>query len=361
MTGDLKINKELEPVPVPAYPSLRRKCACGGATGVGHKCSTCQDEKSQVPAIVSDVLGSSGQSLEHATQSDMEARFGHDFSRVKVHSDSRAAESAKSISARAYTYGRNVVFGAGEYAPNTSAGRQLLAHELAHVVQQGDANHSVSEMRGMTSAADAVEVEAHEAATAVMRSENPSVQRRAGAAPMLMGDWQLANPFPGGSSGHPPSGLTGCHVYLGGRRIDDWLAGTILNFRHLYIDTYEGPTNFALIEGGPVGGITGTSGAWVKNSDWDARGVQWDITPEQDCPGFISCLKTKTADYHAAAHPYHYRNGPNSNSFAQWALSQCGLNISFLVSSWPYLGVDYWTTHAAPARAPAPVPVPATP
>jgi hypothetical protein len=312
------------------------------------------------PPIVSDVLKSSGQPLDRGARSAMEAQFGHDFSKVKVHHDARAAESAETINARAYTYGRNVVFGAGQYAPNTSEGKKLLAHELTHVVQQGEANPA-GEARGMTSPTDAVEQEAHAAADAVAHYARPSVQTRATAAPMLMGDWQFANPFPGGSSGHPPTGLTGCHVYLGGRRIDDFWAGTIGNFRHLYIDTYEGPSNFALIEGGPVGGITGTSGAWVKNSDWDARGVQWDITPPEGCASFVSCLKSQTAVYHAAGHPYHYRHGPNSNSFAQWVLNRCGLNISFLISGWPYLGVNYWTTHTAPAATPAPTPAPATP
>jgi len=102
----------------------------------------------------------------------------------------------------------------------------------------------------------------------------------------------------------------------------------------------------------------------VKPSDWDARGVQWDLTPSLgSCSTFIPCLKRKTAAYHAAAHPYHYSDGPNSNSFAWWALNECGLNVSFLLSRWPYLGYDYWMTHpaAAPASGSAPTPVPAGP
>jgi hypothetical protein len=63
-------------------------------------------------------------------------RFGHDFSQVRVHTDRRAAESARSIGALAYTMGEHIVFGTGHYAPSTEAGRHLLAHELAHVVQQ---------------------------------------------------------------------------------------------------------------------------------------------------------------------------------------------------------------------------------
>jgi hypothetical protein len=66
----------------------------------------------------------------------MAARFGHDFSRVRVHTDASAAQSARAIDARAYTVGRDIVFGAGQYRPQTDSGRQLLAHELAHVVQQ---------------------------------------------------------------------------------------------------------------------------------------------------------------------------------------------------------------------------------
>jgi hypothetical protein len=69
----------------------------------------------------------------------MEARFGRDFRPVRVHTDSRAAEAARDLEARAFTVGRDVVFGAGEYAPDAGEGRRLLAHELAHVVQQWEA------------------------------------------------------------------------------------------------------------------------------------------------------------------------------------------------------------------------------
>lgn len=67
----------------------------------------------------------------------MESRFGHDFSQVRVHDDSTAAESARAVNALAYTVGRDVVFDTGRYAPHSASGRHLLAHELAHVLQQG--------------------------------------------------------------------------------------------------------------------------------------------------------------------------------------------------------------------------------
>jgi hypothetical protein len=152
---------------------------------IGNPTSKAPNE-SVVPPIVHEVLRASGQPLDAATQAFMEPRFGHDFSRipalttqprsysgslvigpahdqyereadasasrvlaragtsgrradfgsVRIHSDSRAAESAHELGARAYTVGKDIVFGAGRYAPQTNEGRELLAHELTHVVQQ---------------------------------------------------------------------------------------------------------------------------------------------------------------------------------------------------------------------------------
>lgn len=89
-----------------------------------------------VPQSVHEVLGSPGQPLNTSTRSFMESRLGHDFSNVRVHTDTRAAESARAVNALAYTVGRNIVFGSGHYAPGTSEGKRLVAHELTHVVQQ---------------------------------------------------------------------------------------------------------------------------------------------------------------------------------------------------------------------------------
>jgi hypothetical protein len=94
------------------------------------------DSKCSAPPIVDAVLSSSGQTLDAATRSFFEPRFGHDFSHVRVHTGAGAAESARSIGARAYTAGRSIVFGSGEYAPATAGGKRLLAHELTHVMQQ---------------------------------------------------------------------------------------------------------------------------------------------------------------------------------------------------------------------------------
>ena len=90
-----------------------------------------------VPPLVRTVLAAPGQVLEPRTRARMESAFGFDFSRVRIHTDVRADESARAVRARAYTLGDQVVFGTGRYAPGTAEGLKLLAHELAHVVQQG--------------------------------------------------------------------------------------------------------------------------------------------------------------------------------------------------------------------------------
>src|SRR5271165_2676032 len=94
------------------------------------------DGAGQAPSIVHDVLHSPGRPLDAETRAFMEQRLGSDLSGVRVHHDARAAESARAVGARAFAVGQDVVFGAGQYAPATTGGRRLLAHELAHTIQQ---------------------------------------------------------------------------------------------------------------------------------------------------------------------------------------------------------------------------------
>jgi hypothetical protein len=99
---------------------------------------------SAVPPVVHEVLRSAGQPLDIPTRGFMEPRFGHDFSQVRVHTDERAADSACAVSASAYTVGQDIVFATGRYAPHSSEGRGLLAHELTHVVQQARGGSALS-------------------------------------------------------------------------------------------------------------------------------------------------------------------------------------------------------------------------
>lgn len=186
---------------------LQRKCACGGSAGLTGECEDCRNDKllgangarlqrklaigasndpleqeadrvadqvmtasahsvvsgatpriqrytgqatgdiGTAPASVDRVLASSGRPLEPTLQQDMEQRFVHDFSRVRVHSGAAAEQSARDVNAHAYTVGNNVVFGASRFAPGSHEGQKLLAHELTHVVQQGGAIQLFSVLR----------------------------------------------------------------------------------------------------------------------------------------------------------------------------------------------------------------------
>jgi hypothetical protein len=105
----------------------RVQTKCGGSSSFG---------PAAVPPIVQAGLRSPGQFLNPATRAFMEARFGEDFSKVRVHANEAAARSAEGMVAQAYTVGSDIVFGAGHYEPASGKGQRLLAHELAHVVQQ---------------------------------------------------------------------------------------------------------------------------------------------------------------------------------------------------------------------------------
>jgi hypothetical protein len=93
----------------------------------------------EVPAVLPEGLQSAGQPLDSRIRSVAEQRFGHDFSQVRLHTDDQAAESARAVNARAFTVGRDIFFGAGQYSSERMDGQRLLAHELTHTVQQGKA------------------------------------------------------------------------------------------------------------------------------------------------------------------------------------------------------------------------------
>jgi hypothetical protein len=116
-------------------------------------------------------MRSPGQPLDAATRAFFEPRFGHDFSHVRVHADARAAASAAAVNAHAYTLGSNVTFASGQYSPSTEGGRNLLAHELTHVIQQsGQAGAPAAEIR-IGPPGDAAEHEADRIAQSVVRSD----------------------------------------------------------------------------------------------------------------------------------------------------------------------------------------------
>ena len=171
--------------PVPAsglmaasWGTLQRKCDCGGSGG---GCAECRKKKNvqrrrgnhtepgSVPPIVHEVLRSAGQPLDAATRAYFEPRFGHDFSKVRIHAGDQAAESAYAINARAYTVGQHLILGAERPTLHSTEGRKLLAHELTHVVQQKGSPETNASQLKIGPAADALEYQAESAADAIGR------------------------------------------------------------------------------------------------------------------------------------------------------------------------------------------------
>lgn len=192
---------------------LQRQSACGGLAGLGERegCgrqslslqrSTRNAEpetqnsehgtrtSASVPAIVDQVLRSPGQPLDQSTRAFFEPRFGHDFSKVRVHADGHAAQSARAVNALAYTVGQHTVFAAGQFAPGTRAGKHLLAHDLTHTIQQRAQAPAVQGKLSVSSPTDAAEREADAVADAVIRGDAPAVSSAPGHA-------QLARQSPG--------------------------------------------------------------------------------------------------------------------------------------------------------------------
>lgn len=112
-------------------------------TPVQRKESTAAYTEPVTPAV-RQTLNSSGQPMDDATRSFLENRFGYDFGGVQIHNDSLAHQSSSEINALAYTHGKHIVFGSGQYQPNKISGKKLLAHELVHVIQQSSGNGSAN-------------------------------------------------------------------------------------------------------------------------------------------------------------------------------------------------------------------------
>jgi Domain of unknown function (DUF4157) len=184
---------------------LQRKCDCGQHTGSG-ECEECKKKKDKssgdplllrsslnrssantVPPIVHGVLRSAGQPLDASTRAFFEPRFGQDFSRVRVHADPLAAESASAVNASAYAYGNHIVFGKNQFSPGTALGRSVLAHELVHVAQAGSTAPFGGPQR-VSSPNDASESEAEAIAGRVNTSAPPeSLWNPAGPAERVNG------------------------------------------------------------------------------------------------------------------------------------------------------------------------------
>ncbi|MDO6416128.1 DUF4157 domain-containing protein [Sphingomonas sp. BIUV-7] len=123
-------------------------------------------------SLVRDVLGTPGQALGEATRAFFEPRFGQDLGEVRIHTDNMAFESARAVNALAYTVGNDIVFGQAQYSPNTMAGQRLLAHELAHTVQQRGAAMPATGDLAIAAPDDVHERQAEQVADIVMAAND---------------------------------------------------------------------------------------------------------------------------------------------------------------------------------------------
>jgi phage FluMu protein Com len=159
-----RVAEQVMSMPEPC--AKERKNCIGQTTSIQRKCPKCKEDEEikrkpeenpfqaqrntgstneATPELEANInnLSGRGQPLPDSIRAFFEPRFGYDFSQVRVHSGAAAEQSARDVNARAYTVGQNVVFGANQFAPGSTEGRRLLAHELTHVIQQGGADSTI--------------------------------------------------------------------------------------------------------------------------------------------------------------------------------------------------------------------------
>lgn len=196
-------------LPAPARAAaaglLQRTCACGSHAS-GGECEDCKKNRQArvgqplqrsparrcddlaghpAPPIVHEVLREPGTPLDVRTRADLEPHFGQDFSQVRVHSGERAERSAEEVGALAYTVGQQIVFGANQFSPGTGAGRQLLAHELVHTVQQSRISPGLNQPVVIQPGTGAWEAEAASISRKVNTTERGAVDATS-AAPLTL-------------------------------------------------------------------------------------------------------------------------------------------------------------------------------
>ncbi|MFL5383935.1 MAG: DUF4157 domain-containing protein [Longimicrobiaceae bacterium] len=309
---------------------VRRTCACGGATGPDGMCDRCREralrnlqraavaaapQPEVAPHAVHEVLRSPGEPLDAGVRRWMEPHLGRDLGDVRVHTDARAADSARAVAARAYTVGRRIVFGAGAYAPATGDGRRLLAHELTHVAQQEGAPGPPGTLE-IGRPGDGAEREAERVSASAAAAEaagggaRPAVGR---AGPIYRPRLQRQG---GGAPAPAPTAAPSRTVYLCSKSLDTSPVGSHAFFR--IGGAGKGNTTLSLQ---PVDSSLGAD-CWqgIPGRDYPS-----DLDAEGSCePTAITetCLDTQYSAYPIG----HYCTlGPNSNTFVGHLARKCGM------------------------------------
>jgi hypothetical protein len=297
---------------------LQRKCAtCGNHTMAGGECSECGKKKgllqrksairkgtNEIPPIVHDALHSSGQPLDAGTRAFFESRFGYDFSNVRVHTDAKAEESAQAVNAQGYTVGLDVVLGAGQYAPATSAGQRLLAHELTHVMQQGGNARALQQDSKLSEENDRYEQEAERSAAQCMSGAQVRVPSMM-SSPLIQRtkvcSKRLEAPVLGWFFNHSYIDDTGSDNCLGSNMVGNYAIQTLVsgNFR---------------------------KGCAIKTAtSTDPQKYTPNVKQCDPKPGVKDLSRCLLDAYNSYADPSLYKNpfGPNSNTFAATLAKTC--------------------------------------
>lgn len=196
------------------------------------------------PISVDSVIAGYGRPLEPAMRKDIEHRFGHDFSEVRVYLGADANQSARGVNAQAYTVGKNIVFGAGKYSPSTIEGRKLIAHELAHVLQQenGAPRNVIQRRPGCSTNQDTTITDDHTRAIGMLSSAISAVSSYNGTTPANVFN-ALSTHFHGATSN---AFATWINVNLSYLWATTWLAGYECYTGGLFERTWAcGPNDFA--------------------------------------------------------------------------------------------------------------------
>jgi Domain of unknown function (DUF4157) len=344
---------------------LQRKCTCGSHTVAGGTCEECSKQtarlqrnvdglaaSTEAPPIVHQVLQSPGKAVDPNTRAFMESRFGHDFSRVRVHTDAEAAASALEVDALAYTVGHDVVFGQGQYAPHTTSGRRLIAHELTHTIQQSHGAESLQGLR-IDHASSSSEREAAHTANAVMSGRPRHITH---------GGVVLARQTPAPSV-QQPSNLPTVTTYEG--VTPTWspahicarplrTPGLSLLFSHAYV--VSPPATYAIIQpmctptdGGPNDFQDGTAGRKWDNS-LDPCGATPECVPCQPKAGVSDVQQCLRNAFNAYNSPTMLKAwGPNSNTFAGTLARKCCAGITS--SPFKTAFTPGWNDPPAPSRS----------
>jgi len=355
----------------PAFKgSLQRKCARSDCL---HKREAKHNDPAQLsdkPPIVDEALRSPGEPLDHATREFMELRFGHDFSKVRVHTDSKAGESARAVNAQAYTVGGDVVFGANEYAPGTTGGRRLLAHEVTHVLQQGGMTTNRAGRLELGDTHSTAEDEANRASGSIHPGDAGVLASASGGS--VPGGWRRFSSMPPGTIQRQFITPLGQGGGFGGLMDRDRREATgaapvpatpyrvcsrdlqgVLGYigNHAYVEAP--PFRYAIIS--PLcpaswsdNPVTGTTAQKWDNSP-DPCGKTPNCVPCNPAPGVTDVGTCMRSAFIAYNNPSLYRGtGPNSNTFAGTLARAC---CAAMVPKPAILGnVPAWDDSPAPAR-----------